>query len=53
MGELFQSMAKAHSHVPYKGARRRLDRHLSGQIHLSFDQVTSSGPQIKAGARWR
>lgn len=50
MGELFQSMAKVKfTHVPYKGGAGASVAILSGQIHLSFDQVTSSGPQIKAG----
>ena len=50
MGELFQSLAKVKfTHVPYKGGAGASVAILSGQIHLSFDQVTSSGPQIKAG----
>ena len=50
MGELFQAMAKVKfTHVPYKGGAGASVAILSGQIHLSFDQVTSSGPHIKAG----
>jgi tripartite-type tricarboxylate transporter receptor subunit TctC len=50
MGELFQSLAKVKfTHVPYKGGAAASVAILSGQIHLSFDQVTSSGPHIKAG----
>jgi tripartite-type tricarboxylate transporter receptor subunit TctC len=50
MGELFQSLAKVKfTHVPYKGGAGASIAILSGQIHLSFDQVTSSGPHIKAG----
>jgi len=50
MGELFQSMAQVKfTHVPYKGGAGASVAILSGQIHLSFDQVTSSGPHIKAG----
>jgi len=50
MGELFQSMAHVKfTHVPYKGGSAASIAILSGQIHLSFDQVTSSGPHIKAG----
>ncbi|HZM45273.1 MAG TPA: tripartite tricarboxylate transporter substrate binding protein [Burkholderiales bacterium] len=50
MGELFQSLAKVKfTHVPYKGGAGASVAILSGQIHLSFDQVTSSGPQIRAG----
>src|SRR5262245_12894591 len=50
MGELFQSMAKVKfTHVPYKGGAGASVAILSGQIHVSFDQVTSSGPHIKSG----
>jgi tripartite-type tricarboxylate transporter receptor subunit TctC len=50
MGELFQSMAQVKfTHVPYKGGAAASVAILSGQIHLSFDQVSSSGPFIKAG----
>ena len=50
MGELFQSMAKVKfTHVPYKGGAAASVAILSGQIHLAFDQLTSSGPYIKAG----
>jgi tripartite-type tricarboxylate transporter receptor subunit TctC len=50
MGELFQAMAHVKfTHVPYKGGAAASVAILSGQIHLSFDQITSSGPQIKAG----
>jgi len=50
MGELFQSMAKVKfTHVPYKGGAAAAVAILGGQVHLSFDQVSSSGPFIKAG----
>jgi tripartite-type tricarboxylate transporter receptor subunit TctC len=50
MGELFQSMAKVKfTHVPYKGGAAASVAIVSGQIHLAFDQVSSSGPLIKAG----
>ena len=50
MGELFQSMAKVKfTHVPYKGGVAASVDLVSGQIQLSFDQVSSSGPFIKAG----
>ena len=50
MGELFQSMAKVKFvHVPYKGAAAAVVDVLGGQAHLIFDQVSSSGPFIKAG----
>ena len=50
MGELFQSMAKVKfTHVPYKGGVAASVDLVSGQIQLAFDQVSSSGPYIKAG----
>lgn len=50
MGELFQSMAKVKFvHVPYKGGAAAAVAIVSGQVHLSFDQVSSSGPFIKSG----
>ena len=50
MGELFQSMAQVNfTHVPYKGGAAAAIAIVSGQIHLAFDQVSSSGPFIKAG----
>ena len=50
MGELFQSMAKVKfTHVPYKGGVAASIDLVSGQIQLAFDQVSSSGPFIKAG----
>src|SRR5262245_55207402 len=50
MGELVQSMAQVKfTHVPYKGGAAASVAILSGQVHLAFDQVSSSGPFIKAG----
>ena len=50
MGELFQSMAKVKfTHVPYKGGVAASVDLVSGQIQMAFDQVSSSGPFIKAG----
>jgi tripartite-type tricarboxylate transporter receptor subunit TctC len=50
MGELFQAMAKVKfTHVPYKGGSPASVAIVGGQVHLSFDQVSSSGPFIKAG----
>lgn len=50
MGELFQSLAKVKfTHVPYKGGVAASIDLVSGQIQLSFDQITSSGPFIRAG----
>lgn len=50
MGELFQSLAKVKfTHVPYKGGVAASTDLVSGHIQLSFDQITSSGPFIRAG----
>ena len=50
MGELFQSMAKVKfTHVPYKGGSAASVAILTGEVPLAFDQVSSSGPYIKAG----
>jgi len=50
MGALFQSMAKVKfTHVPYKGGVAASVDLVSGQIQLSFDQISSSGPFIRAG----
>lgn len=50
MGELFQSMAKVKfTHVPYKGGAAASIAILVGEVQLAFDQVSSSGPHIKAG----
>ena len=50
MNELFQSMAQVKfTHVPYKGGAATSVAIVSGQIHLSFDQISSCGPLIKAG----
>lgn len=49
-GELFQSMAKVtFLHVPYKGGGAAIIDLIGGQVHLMFDQVSVSGPHIKAG----
>jgi tripartite-type tricarboxylate transporter receptor subunit TctC len=49
-GEYFQSMAKVKFlHVPFKGAGAALVDLVGGQVHLMFDQVSASGPHIKAG----
>lgn len=50
MGELFQSLAQVKfTHVPYKGGAAASVAILTGEVHLAFDQVSSSGPYIKAG----
>ena len=49
-GELFQAMARVKfTHVPYKGGSAASVAIVSGQVHLAFDQVSSSGAFIKAG----
>jgi len=49
-GELFQTMAKVKlTHVPFKGAGAAMVDLIGGQVHLMFDQVSASGPHIKAG----
>lgn len=50
MGELFQALAKVKfTHVPFRGGAAASVAILSGEIHMSFDQITSSGPHITAG----
>ena len=49
-GELFQSMARVKFlHVPFKGSGAALVDLVGGQVHLMFDQISSSAPHIKAG----
>ena len=49
-GELFQSMTRVKFlHVPYKGSGAALVDLVAGHVHLMFDQVSASGPHIKAG----
>ena len=50
MGALFQSMAKVKfTHVPFKGGGAASVAILTGEIHIAFEQVSASGPYIKAG----
>ena len=50
MGELFQAMARVKfTHVPYKGGAAASVAIVGGQVHLAFDQLSSSGPFVKAG----
>jgi len=37
------------THVPFKGAGAAMVDLIGGQVHLMFDQVSASGPHIKAG----
>ncbi len=49
-GELFQSMAHVKFlHVPFKGSGAALIDLIGGQVHLMFDQISSSAPHITAG----
>jgi tripartite-type tricarboxylate transporter receptor subunit TctC len=50
MGELFQALAQVKfTHVPYKGASAAVIDLIGGQVHLLFDQISSSGPHVKSG----
>ena len=49
-GELFQlNNGIKFVHVPYKGSGQALIDVIGGQVDLIFDQLSSSGPLIKAG----
>ena len=49
-GELFKLMAGVDmQHVPYRGSGPMLTDLLAGQVQISFDNLQSSMPQIKAG----
>jgi len=49
-GELFQNMTGTKMiHVPYKGSGPALVDLIGGQVDLLFDQLSSSGPHIRAG----
>jgi tripartite-type tricarboxylate transporter receptor subunit TctC len=49
-GELFSGMAGVQmTHIPYKGAAPAMQDLIGGQIHLMFDNMASSLPQVKAG----
>lgn len=48
--ELFKSLAGVNIvHVPYKGAAQGLQDLMGGQVHLLFDTLAQSYPQVKAG----
>ena len=36
-------------HIPFKGSGAAMIDLLGGQVHLMFDQISASGPHIKAG----
>ncbi|MGZ5165677.1 MAG: Bug family tripartite tricarboxylate transporter substrate binding protein [Burkholderiales bacterium] len=49
-GELFQSMAKVKFlHVPYKGSGAGSADLLGGQVHLSFEPISTPIPHIRSG----
>jgi tripartite-type tricarboxylate transporter receptor subunit TctC len=49
-GELFQSMAHVKFlHVPYKGGGASQADLISGQVHLSFEPISTPIPHIRAG----
>ena len=49
-GELFQSMAKVRFlHVPYKGSGAGSADLLGGQVHLSFEPISTPIPHIRSG----
>jgi tripartite-type tricarboxylate transporter receptor subunit TctC len=48
--EMFMRMTGARLlHVPYKGNAQALVDVMGGQINMMFDQVSTSGPQVKGG----
>jgi tripartite-type tricarboxylate transporter receptor subunit TctC len=49
-GELFQSMAKVKFvHVPYKGGGASQADLIAGQVHLSFEPISTPIPHIRSG----
>lgn len=49
-GELFNRMAHTQlQHVPYKGTGPALNDLLAGQVHMSFTDVLTAMPYLKAG----
>ena len=49
-GELFKIMTGTQIvHVPYRGSPQGLQDLMAGQVHLMFDNLTSSSPHVKAG----
>lgn len=49
-GELFNSTAGVQmTHVPYKGSAGVVNAMLAGDIHLTFDSISTSMPHIRSG----
>src|SRR5207237_3324380 len=49
-GELFKIMTGTQmQHVPYKGSGPMIPDLLAGNIQLSFENITTAYPQVKAG----
>jgi tripartite-type tricarboxylate transporter receptor subunit TctC len=49
-GELFKIMTGTQmQHIPYKGSGPMIPDLLAGQIQLSFENITTAYPQVKAG----
>jgi len=49
-GELLKTLANIDIvHVPYKGSSAMMSDLIAGQVHLALDQITTAGPQAKAG----
>jgi tripartite-type tricarboxylate transporter receptor subunit TctC len=49
-GELFKIMTRTQmQHIPYKGSGPMIPDLLAGQIQLSFENITTAYPQVKAG----
>ena len=49
-GELFKSMTGTNiQHVPYKGSPQAIADAVSGQVSMSFDNISTAYPQAKAG----
>jgi len=49
-GELFKSMTgTTMQHVPYKGSPQAIADAVSGQVSMSFDNISTAYPQVRAG----
>ena len=49
-GELFKIMTGSQmQHIPYKGSGPMIPDLIAGQIQLSFENITTAYPQVKAG----